>query len=259
MLRRCRGAPPMLTLAALLVLLAGAAIGATAIGGVLAVPALTGVAGLPIGSAIAASSFGFLLTGLLGWRARTPAGAPPATAAAASPLWPLHLAALGGATAGVLLLPQVPAGWIRGWVALLTIGSGAQALIAGLRPARQRPARGWPRSVGLALIGAAVGCGSALSGTGGPVLLLPVLMLLGLPTLPAIAAAQAVQLPIALAATAMHLAAGRLQWPLAAGVGLLLVAGAWAGRRLARHADPLLLRRWTALALVASGLWYGLS
>ncbi len=246
----------MLALAALLVLLAGAAIGATAIGGVLAVPALTGVAGLPVGTAIAASSFGFLLTGLFGWRSRLPAGA--ATAAAA-PLWPLHLAALGGATAGVVLLPQVPAGWIRGWVALLTVGSGAQAFVAGLRPARQQAERGWPRGIGLTLIGAAVGCGSALSGTGGPVLLLPVLMLLGLPTLPAIAAAQAIQLPIALAATAMHLAAGRLELRLAAGVGLLLLAGAWAGRRLARHADPLTLRRWTALALVASGLWYGLT
>jgi len=242
-------------LAAVLVWLAGAAIGATAIGGVLVVPALSGAAGMPVGAAIAASSFGFLLTGLLGWRARPSApadGAPPR-------LWPLHLAALAGAAAGALLVHHVPGGWVRGWVALLALGSGLQALLAGRRGAAGGAARPWPAAAGLVGLGLAVGCGSALSGTGGPVLLLPLLLLLGLPTVPSVAVAQAVQLPIALAASAAHLAAGRLDMRLALGVGLALLVGAWCGRRLAARADPPTLRRATALALIATGLWYGLA
>lgn len=237
-------------LAALLVLVAGAAIGATSIGGVLAVPALSGVAGVPVGAAIAASSFGFLLTGLMGWRARAPERADGG-------LWPLHAAALAGAAAGAVLVHHVPAGWVRGWVALLTLGSGLHALATARKA--QAATRRWPAAPWLAAVGAAVGCGSALSGTGGPVLLLPVLLLLGLPTAASVAAAQAIQVPIALAASAAHLAAGRLDLRLAVAVGVLLLAGAWCGRRLARLAEPQALRRWTALALVATGLWYGLA
>ncbi len=232
---------------ALLVLLAGAAIGATAIGGVLVVPALTGVAGLPVGAAIAASSFGFLLTGLLGWR-----GA--ALAQGAARWWPLHVAALAGAASGALLVHQVAPAAVRLWVAVLAVGSGLYTLWA-MRHA-EPPPRALPGTAALLLVGAAVGCGSALSGTGGPVLLLPVLMLLGLPTLPSVLAAQAVQLPIALAATGTHALAGRLDWTLGAAVGAALLLGAWAGRRLARRVDARRLRRLTALALIATGVVY---
>lgn len=240
----------MLLLAGLLVLLAGAAIGATAIGGVLVVPALTGVAGLPVGAAIAASSFGFLLTGLLGWR-----GARPAAGAGPAPVWwPMHLAALAGAAGGALLVHQVAPGVVRLWVAALAVGSGCYTLWAMRRPAT--PPRRHLGLPALALVGAAVGCGSALSGTGGPVLLLPVLMLLGLPTLPSVAAAQAVQLPIALAASSAHALAGRLDWGLGLAVGAALLAGAWAGRHAARRLDARRLRLATALALIATGVVY---
>ena len=43
--------------------LAGAAIGATSIGGVLVVPALSSLLGVPLPEAIAASSLAFLVTG----------------------------------------------------------------------------------------------------------------------------------------------------------------------------------------------------
>lgn len=240
----------LLVLAGLLVLVAGAAIGATAIGGVLVVPALAGVAGVPVGSAIAAASAGFLLTGLFGWRAQRAAGLGDA----ARRWWPLHAAALCGAAAGALAVHAVSPGAVRLWVAALAAGSGLYTL-ATLRRLAAAGRDGLPPPA-LALVGALVGAGSALSGTGGPVLLLPVLLLLGLPTVASVAAAQVVQLPIALAATATHAAAGRLDLRLGLVVGLALLAGAWAGQRLARRADPLRLRAATALALVATGLVY---
>ncbi|WP_298236400.1 sulfite exporter TauE/SafE family protein [uncultured Azohydromonas sp.] len=241
----------MLLVSGMLVLLAGAAIGATSIGGVLVVPALAGLAGLPLGAAVAASSFGFLLTGLLGWRRA------PSPGAALAATWPLHAAALPGAVAGAVLVHQVPPGLVRGWVALLALGSGVYSLIT-LHSAPSASLAALGRG-SLAVLGAAVGCGSALSGTGGPVLLMPVLMLLGVPTLAAVATAQAVQLPIALAASAAHWASGRLDLGLSTLVGMALLAGAWAGRRAVPLIDVLVLRRCTALALIATGLWYGLA
>ena len=162
-------------IAAVLVLLAGAAIGATAIGGVLVVPALAGVAGVPIGEAIAASSFGFLLTGLLGWRR---GGSAPSEALAR--MWPLHAAALAGAAGGALLVHAVSPGCGA------AVGGGARARLGHSCAGRRRgaPSRRCANlraAAALAALGVAVGCGSALSGTGGPVLLLPVFMLLGLP------------------------------------------------------------------------------
>jgi len=239
-------------IAAALVLLAGAAIGATSIGGVLVVPALAGVAGLPVADAIAASSFGFVLTGLLGWRGR---GESQSNALAS--LWPLHAAALAGAAGGALLVHAVSPGAVRLWVALLALGSGFYSL-ASSRSAEIAP-RPCPRGATLAAIGAAVGCGSALSGTGGPVLLLPVFLLLGLPTAMAVATAQAIQLPIAIAASTTHFAAGRLDIGMGLVVGIALVAGAWAALRLARRASALTLRRCAALGLIATGLCFGLT
>merc|ERR1711879_171042 len=53
--------------------------------------------------------------------------------------------------------------------------------------------------------GMAVGFGSSITGTSGPVLLLPVLMLVRWPILPALGHAQAIQVPIATLATLGHL------------------------------------------------------
>jgi len=239
-------------IAGALVLLAGAAIGATSIGGVLVVPALAGVAGLPVADAIVASSFGFVLTGMLGWRGRR-----DAKASSLASLWPLHAAALAGAVGGALLVHAVSPTAVRLWVALLALGSGIYSL-ASSRSAEIAP-RPCPRGATLAVIGAAVGCGSALSGTGGPVLLLPVFLVLGLPTAMAVATAQAIQLPIALASSSAHFAAGRLDLTMGLVVGTALVAGAWAGLRLARHASALTLRRCAAIGLIATGLWFGLT
>jgi len=71
------------------------------------------------------------------------------------------------------------------------------------------------------VIGAATGFGSALSGTGGPLILVPLLIWLRFPTLVAIGLAQAIQLPIASLATAANIQTGGLDIRL----GLLLAFG----------------------------------
>jgi len=235
-------------LAAALVLAAGLAIGAVSIGGVLVVPVLSDAVGVPLDRAIAAAMAGFALTGLAALAFRRGRSDAPAGSA-----WTLNLAALGGAVVGAGSVALVPESAIRLLIGAIAIASGAHALVPGA--VRERGAL--PGRPALAAIGGAVGCGSALSGTGGPVMLLPILMLLGVPVRSGIALAQLVQVPIALAATAVNAVQGRLDPGLAGLVGGLLVAGSLAGLWLGARVPTMALKRIVALGLVALGIWYG--
>jgi uncharacterized membrane protein YfcA len=239
---------------ALLVVLAGAAVGATSIGGILVVPALTGTAGMGITPAIAASNFSFLFTGTAGlalWRAQARAGSTARFAAL-----PLAASALAGAAVGALTLALLPPALLRLGVAALAFTSGSLTL-SGAAPSRAdgedlRFAGGllpW-------VLGFAVGCASAWSGTGGPAVLLPVLLLMRAPTLTLLAMSHAIQLPIALAATAVNVSAGHLDLMLGLQLGVLLMLGWWAGLRASRHLPVATLRRLLACGLIAVGLWY---
>jgi uncharacterized membrane protein YfcA len=104
-------------------------------------------------------------------------------------------------------------------------------------------------------MGLLVGVGSALSGTGGPVMLLPLLMLRHCPFERSVQVALVLQVPIALAATVTHAAAGRLDLGYGVAVALLLLAAAETGRRLSRRWPRRVLQAVTAVLLVGTGLW----
>jgi uncharacterized membrane protein YfcA len=72
----------------------------------------------------------------------------------------------------------------------------------------------------------------------------------------AVESAQRVQLPVALAATAVNFAAGRLDIQLGLGIGVLVLIGWAVGRRLTRGLPVQRLRQGVALALIATGLAY---
>jgi uncharacterized protein len=260
-----------MALAALLVLLCGVAVGATSIGGVLVVPVLTSMADVATERAVAASSLGFAFTGAAAWATR-PSGS------AAGHGWALGGGALVGAALGALTLAWLPGSAVRLAVGLLAIGSGVFAL-SGARPLRsregplggQRAQRVWWQAIGrgrhaslaagsggaaLLVLGAVVGCASAWSGTGGPVVLLPLLALLGWPALHAVEAAQRVQLPVAVSATAMNALAGRLDVVLGLVIGVLVLAGWAAGRALGQRLPVRRLQQTLAVALIVAGLFY---
>lgn len=233
----------MLIFAALGVLLAGLAIGATSIGGVLVVPVLGTLAQVDPGRAVAAASLGFAFTGAAAWWL----GPRPTVGGNLA----LDGCALAGAALGALTLAWLPAGGVRLTVGLIALGSGLYALFGRARH-RATPLPGFT----LALLGLVVGCLSAWSGTGGPVVLLPLLALLGVPSAAGVDAAQRMQLPVALAATAVNFVAGRLDILLGLGIGVLLLAGWAGGRWLARRLPVPRLRQAVALALIATGLAY---
>jgi uncharacterized membrane protein YfcA len=233
--------------------LAGLSMGATSLGGVLVAPALHALRGEPLAAAVAASSFAFLLTGLL---ALAQSGESVLERMKADA--PLHVSALLGAGAGAALTAWTPESWIRLWIGAIALASGFHTLWTLQRghhnPDPSAPDR-WPEAGELAWIGLTVGVGSALSGTGGPMLLLPWLMARSCPINRLIACALAIQVPIAISATASHLVAGRLDLGLGLGVAAVLVPCAWLGRKAARRAPSRLLRQSAATLLVLAGLW----
>jgi hypothetical protein len=104
------------------------------------------------------------------------------------------------------------------------------------------------------LIGFAVGFGSALTGTGGPVLLLPIFLAFSVPTLIAIGVSQAIQLPIAFFSTVGFALYGEIDFKLGALLGIILAVGVVVGAEIAHRVSAERLRQIVAIALIAAGL-----
>jgi uncharacterized membrane protein YfcA len=227
-------------------LAAGLLIGLTGIGGVILVPVLTGMAGLPLERAVPACMLGFIFSSVyaafvhlrrarLAWR----------------PVAALCLAAAAGAALGAATLARLPDLGLRLFVAGLALATGVHALATlHVQPARA------PGPAALALLGGLVGYGSAISGTGGPVMLIPILLALRTPVAEAIALGVAAGLPITASATAVYAAVGRIDAPLAVTLAAFLVAGTHAGARLAHRLSGRALTAVVAWTLVGVGLWF---
>ena len=227
------------------VLLAGALIGASGIGGVLLVPVLTRSAKCRC-------------------RRRSPQPRSPSRCrrwwrcgplrrerALAARCLPLLAGALAGAAAGACWCTGCPPRLLMAGVTALVLFSGWRGLQSPRRGAIERQ----PRRMAAPLVGARrgrSGSGSALTGTGGPVLVLPLLLLLR----PAGAASpwsrrRPIQLPGG--AGQQHRArarAGRLDLPLAALCGVLMLAGV--DRRPARRGGPATIRQLQRLVVGAA-------
>ncbi len=235
------------TLAAMLVaaLLVGVLIGCVGIGGVLLPPALVYVGGFGFHLAAATSVWAFLFCGAAGtltysgrrsvdWRmaAWLGAGVVPT--------------AFAGAWANVAL----PEGALMALLAALMVFTGADALLRS-PVVRQAWRIGAPA---LLVVGAFVGFGSALTGTGGAVLLVPILLLLRTPVLAAVGVAQAVSLPVAAFSTAGYLHYGSMDFVLGTALGLVAAVGVVVGAQIAHAAPAAALRRVVAMALLCAGL-----
>jgi uncharacterized membrane protein YfcA len=219
-------------------LLAGTLIGAVSIGGVIVLPLLIGFGNMAPEEAIQLSLAGFMATGL----AAMLRGGKDLTTSI-----PLLLAAVPGAvmgSIGVHYLPPVVIVWL---IALLAIGSTA----AGMLPRRSEggsTARLSP-ALGVAL-GIVTGAGSALTGSGGPLVLAPLLRLLHVEIRQTIRFAQAVQLPVAAAATLTHLGYVRLDVLKASLLATALVCGLLIGEAIQARAATACLVRLTNLAVI---------
>ena len=230
---------------ALVCLIVGVLIGCIGIGGVALVPALTYIGGMEVKVAIATCMFSYLFSGTVGALEYARRG---------SIRWSLSgwlcAGAMPGAFLGSVTASLVPGVHLEILIAMLVVLSGANAL---LQPADSAVAR-LPGGPTLCAIGAIVGYGSAMSGTGGPLLLVPILVWLKVPLLAAVGLSQVIQLPVAALATAGNLAYGEVNFAVGLGIAVLLMGGVAVGARAAHWIPANVLRRIVALVLLAVGV-----
>ncbi len=244
-----------LALTAFAALVIGALIGAIGIGGVLLTPWLTHVIGLPVREAIVISSFAFIGTGVAALAISLRSLRSPRSLQSLrnepSVNWPLILATAPGALLGAWALAVIPGQLALVLLAALTIAVGTRSLLGrgGGRPEQENP----PSVPGIP-VGGLTGFASALTGTGGPMVLVPIMVWQGAPMRQAILLGQAVQLPIALTATAGNLYLGGVDVAAGAAIGLMLVPGAFLGHRLAGFLPLVVLTRLVGITLIAAGV-----
>lgn len=163
----------------------------------------------------------------------------------------LAIGVVPAAFLGALVNATLPGSVVLLALAALTLFVGVQQL----RPRAVREARDELGTAALVAVGAFVGFGSALTGTGGPVLLVPVLLTLGVAPLRAVAVSQAVQLPVVVAGSVGYLQTGLVDVRLGTALGCLAALGVAAGAVVATRIPAEGLRRIVALACIAAGVF----
>lgn len=230
----------------LIALLAGTLIGAIGIGGVILVPLLSLALGYDIHIAMSASSLSFLFPGIVG----TLTYAGKRSIAWRLVLW-LAMGMVPAAVLGARLNSELNSDSLILVVAALIGFSGINVFIK-----RKEEIGEIPDFSGalLLFIGVLVGLGSSLTGTGGPVLLVPILVTLGYPALNSIGISQPIQLPIAIFAALGFLLYGQINIGLGLHLGIVQAVGAFLGAQVAHRLPVVQLRRLVAAALIGVGV-----
>lgn len=234
-----------------LVALIGFLVGSAGVGGILVVPLLISVADVPIQIAIATAMCSYIFVGIVSsWIYARHKNVPWINA-----LW-MGIGAVPGALIGTLLLSYLPTAFIAMVVAGVVLLAGLRAATAGKSELAEvsTAVPVLPTSSRFA-IGLGVGSLSALSGAGGPLLLLPILFFLKWPIRSALGLAQVIQIPIALTATLGNLVFSTLDIGLAIIVAVAMVIGAAAGSYAGHSLPVVLLRKVVAMLLVGTALW----
>lgn len=238
----------MLTFIAVIVigLIVGLMIGTVGIGGVLLAPALTLLLGLDLQLAMATGMWSFLFTGVMGVYSYGRRGSID---------WPTSgwlilgviPATLLGARTNVSLSPAI----LAGIMAAVLLYSATNVLV------KRQTSSGVEvhiSAVWLILIGVFIGFGSALTGTGGAVMLMPIFLLLNVPALKAVGVVQGIQLPIAIFASLGFILFGEVDFQLGTTVGIVQAVGVLVGAQVAHRVPAERLRQFAAYALILSAV-----
>lgn len=223
----------------------GFLIGVVGIGGVLLAPLLAHLFGRDIHEAVSLALASFVLGGAV-----AAAGARRSEAALRLADWCLLAALVPGALAGSLVTPFIPAAALSLVISVCIVLAGISCL--GGAKAEPTVRKGLGPAVFIA-IGLAAGCLSVISGTGGPMILVPMLLAVGMEVRRMLAISQVAQLPVAATATFANALSGTLDFAAAGVLGVSVVAGMLAGLAVARRLDAAMLRRCVAWCLVVAG------
>ena len=94
-----------------------------------------------------------------------------------------------------------------------------------------------------------------LSGTGGPLVLVPILTFLSMPLLAVIGLSQAIQIPIAAFATVGNQWSGIIRWEIVALLSPGLVLGTFFGAKASEHLPIDKIKNLVAFLLLGSGIY----
>lgn len=248
---------PLLTLVVLVCVGTGVGvlIGSVGVGGILMVPALIYLAGIDIHIAIASCLFSYAFNGLIGACLYARQG----SIRWSSGLW-LCAGAMPGAWLGATLVNQLAGVWVALIIATFVLFAAFNSIRSERNTSEQQQNDGATdvrsnKPLPLLSIGLITGAGSALSGSGGPLILVPALVWLKWPVLTAVGLGQLIQIPISLLADVANFQAGTIDVPLGLGIAATVTAGVALGARIAHRQPAALLRKVVIMALLLAAAW----
>lgn len=223
-------------------------IGAVGVGGVLLIPALNLLAGLSIHEASATALFTFIFTGLVGTYAFHRQG---------SISWKIAAPVCAGAVAfgfvGAKVNWIVDARLLNLIVALLIVFAGAYIFVPKRALGSERDGRAVSQQLLLLGVGAVSGFGSGLSGAGGPLFSVPIMVMFGFLPLTAIGASQVIQIIAAASGSLGNLTYGSIDFSVALWITGFELAGVLIGARVAHAVRTERLRAMIAVLCVGVG------
>lgn len=220
----------MLVVLAVIGFVGGVGITAVGPGGVLPTIGLFALTDLSPAEVAGTSLVTHIATGVLGTAAYVRSGQlrEPHTRRTA---WLLAGTAAIGTPLGVLVNAGVSERVFGGVLAVIVAGAAALVWYRERRPAASGSAH--PPVLLVVGTGMAVAVLAGIVGIGGPMLTVPLLVVLGVPLLESLAAAQAQSIVIACTGTVAYVSSDSVDWALAALVGIPELAGVLLGWRLA--------------------------
>jgi uncharacterized membrane protein YfcA len=236
---------------AVIAMVVGFFIGSVGVGGVLLIPALAVLGGMDIHRASATALFTFLFTGLLGTWLFYRRGSID---------WHVTVPVCVGSVifsyVGAMVSSLVASRPLALIIATIIVLAGIYVLLPSRRlEGAYRTGQGTSQQVLLACLGAAAGFGSGLSGAGGALFSVPLMMALGFAPLASIGTSQVLQIIVAASGTAGNLQFGSVDFATAAWVSALSLAGVGIGTRAAHAVRVVVLRRTAAGLCIAVGLF----
>ena len=233
----------------LLNLLVGGCIGLTGIAGFLLPMFYTGFLGMPSAEALALSFAAFMISGILGSVNYHKSGNLDLKTAGI-----LSMGSFIGALAGVKINLLIPEDTMKIILYLVVLISGISILLRkdkAEEPGKEKQER---NSVFYLILGIVTGAICAASGAGGPILVMPILTLLGIPAHMAVGISLFDSIFIALPAVIGYLHAAAGTEGMYVLLPVLLIAhgiGVFAGSRNATRINQKMLKRIVAVASIA--------
>lgn len=214
----------------------GMLVGAAGIGGFFMPPALTLLMALDLHQAMALSLLTFVFTGIAGALYFHRKGSLDWALAR-----PVCIGAAPAGYAGAWLGHGLDTGMLSALLAALILAVGIQTLAGRSAGAPSRDARG--RRAILVGIGVVTGFLSGLTGVGGPVLSVPLMVMSGYPVLTAIGVGQVLQTVGALSGSLANLHYADIDYGLAAFIGAFETVGVLGGAVVIHRVDAGLVKR----------------